>query len=79
MWSFRSAEKRFGELVDRALAEGPQFISRGGRQAVVVAKGEFLRAGRERPNLVEFFRRSPLVGVDLDLTRDRGAIRRFDL
>lgn len=34
---------------------------------------------RQPKSLVQFFRQSPLVGVDLDLKRDRDAGRDIDL
>jgi death-on-curing protein len=37
------------------------------------------RLKRPRKKLVEFFRKSPLVGIELDLTRDRDTGRRIDL
>ena len=41
-WALHDAKARFSELVDRALTEGPQEVTRHGRDAVVVvAKAEF--------------------------------------
>lgn len=36
------------------------------------------KAGRAA-NLVQFFRESPLVGIELDLERDKGAAREVEL
>lgn len=78
VWSFHSAEKHFDEVVDRALTEGPQFISHRGRQVVVLARNEFINMKTPPLSLLQFFRRSPLVGVRLDVRRDRSPIRRLD-
>ena len=60
-WRMDEAKERFNELVDKALTEGPQVISRRGREvAVVVSKQEFARLRKWHPSLLEFFRGSPL-------------------
>lgn len=71
IWQLQEAKNRFSELVNRALLEGPQIVSRRGEPVVVVlSKGEYEKIKQAETGLVEFFRQSPLVGVDLDLTRD---------
>lgn len=43
-WQLQAARARFSELVDAALGDGPQRITRHGRQAVVVvAEAEWNR------------------------------------
>jgi len=71
-WQLRDARSRFSELVRRAIAEGPQIVTRRGVEVVVVvSKDDFAAMQRTRRSLVEFFRASPLVGVELGLERDR--------
>ena len=80
IWRLQDAKNRFSEVVDKALAEGPQVVTRRGQEVVVVvAKDEFTRLRKSRPGLVEFFRKSPLVGVDLDLEHDRSLPRDLKL
>ena len=75
-WSLRDARARFGHVVDQAAQSGPQIITRRGEDvAVVLAIGEYPRLVAGRGALSAFFRRSPLAGADLDLTRDRGGER----
>lgn len=72
VWRLQDAKNRFSEMVDKALTEGPQVVTRRGEEVVVVvAKEEFAKLRKSRSSLLEFFRKSPLVGVDLDLERDR--------
>lgn len=76
----QEAKNKLSEVVDRALAEGPQVISRRGRGvAVVVALEEFRRRSRPSTSLVEFLRSSPLCGVDLDIERSRDTGRNLGL
>jgi antitoxin Phd len=82
-WQVQTAKARFSELFRRARLEGPQRITRQGREGVVmIAEEEYNRLlGRSRQpvSLVDFFRKSPLVGVELDLDRDRVPARDVEL
>jgi prevent-host-death family protein len=82
-WQLQTAKARFSELFRKARAEGPQWVTRQGRDAVViVAAEEFqrLRARSKQPeSLVEFFAKSPLAGANLDLDRNRDYGRDVDL
>jgi len=59
----------------RARTEGPQRIRRQGKDGVVmVAEEQYDRLvgkSHQPKNLVQFFRQSPLVGIELDWKRDR--------
>lgn len=71
-WQLQDAKNRFSELVNKALKEGPQIITRRSEEVVVIlSKGEYEKLKQAQTGLLEFFRRSPLVGVELDLDRDR--------
>jgi len=75
-WQLQEAKARLSEVVKSSQREGPQEISvRGETAAVVVSKAEFDRLRRRRPPIVEFLRRSPLAGVELDLGRNRTSAR----
>ncbi len=80
MWALQDAKNQFSKLVDRALDEGPQTVTRHGRKAVViVAADEYRRMTRPQGSLVEFLRRSPLRGVELELERSRDTGRKVRL
>jgi prevent-host-death family protein len=82
-WQVQTAKSRFSEVFRRARAEGPQRIIKQGKECVVMISGEeyqrLVGKSRQPKSLVEFFRRSPLVGVDLDWERDRDPGRDIDL
>jgi antitoxin Phd len=82
-WQIQSAKARFSEVFRRARTEGPQRITRQGKEGVVMVAEEqyeqLVGKSHQPKNLVQFFRQSPLVGVKLDLTRDRTAGRDVDL
>jgi antitoxin Phd len=82
-WQLQTAKARFSEVFRLALSSGPQRITRAGRDSVVVVPAvqfDALMARSEQPkSLVEFFRKSPLAGLDLKIERDRDAGRDIDL
>jgi len=82
-WQLQTAKARFSELFRRARMEGPQLVTCHGKEAVVVISGEEYErlAGKSHQpkSLVQFFRESPLVGVELDLQRDKGEAREIEL
>jgi antitoxin Phd len=82
-WQVQSAKARFSEVFRRARTEGPQRITRQGKECVVmVAEEQFDRLvgkSRQPRNIVDFFRQSPMIGLELDLKRDRSPARDIDL
>ena len=71
-WQLQEAKNRFSELVDRALAEGPQVVTRRGTETVVILSvREYEKLARRDEDLVGFFQASPMRGVELDLERDQ--------
>jgi len=76
VWQLQEAKNKFSEVVEEALSKGPQVITRRGVEAVVVLSCTQYNKLVASPNkLSEFFRESPLVGLDLDLHRDRTGAR----
>jgi antitoxin Phd len=80
-WQLQEAKNRLSEVVRRAREEGPQVITLRGDEAVVVLDADEYRRLARRPkgSLVDFFRKSPLVGVELDLTRSHDTGRDIEL
>jgi antitoxin Phd len=72
-WQLQTAKAQFSELFRRARSEGPQWVTRQDKEAVVVLPAEEferLRARSQQPqSLVEFFAKSPLGKVRIDLER----------
>jgi prevent-host-death family protein len=79
-WQLQAAKNRLSEVVDKALNEGHQIITRHGiPQVVVVSMDDFRKMHRKRGSLVEFLKNSPMAGLDLDLTRDKTPVREMQL
>jgi prevent-host-death family protein len=79
-WAVAKAKARLSAVIDRALADGPQTITKNGRKAVViVAADEWERKTMRKGNLAEFLTASPLRGVRLRLKRSRDKSRSIEL
>jgi antitoxin Phd len=62
VWTLQDAKNRFSAVVRAALDRGPQFITRHGRQAVVVmAAEEYARLTSTPTDIVQALRESPLA------------------
>jgi antitoxin Phd len=79
-WQLQDAKARLSEVVRNATTEGPQSITVHGKPTVVVISyDEFERLAKPKSSFVEFMRQSPLMGMDLALTRNRSKTRDTDL
>jgi antitoxin Phd len=74
-WRLADAKNRFSELVNRALAEGPQRVHRHGDTVVVVAERDYEKLTGKRPGFKEFLMGEGPSFEGLDLTRDDAAMR----
>lgn len=78
-WSVADAKARLSEVIDRALSDGPQTITRKGRKAVVVVSAEeWERKTRRSGNLAEFLAGSPLRGSGLEVERVKDGPRTLE-
>ena len=71
IWQLQEAKSKFSQVVERALAQGAQIITRRGRKAVVVLPyAEYERLTRGDSSLAQFLLASPLAGSELSIHRD---------
>jgi len=72
-WQLQTAKAQFSEVFRRARSEGPQWVTRQDKEAVVILPAEeFQRLSaraRQPQGLVQFFAQSPLAKVKIDLRR----------
>lgn len=82
-WQVQTAKARFSEVFRLARTEGPQRVTRQGKEGVVIISDEhyakLIAKSRQPKSIVQFFRESPLAGVDLDLERDKDTGRDIEL
>ncbi|RPI79927.1 MAG: type II toxin-antitoxin system Phd/YefM family antitoxin [Desulfobacteraceae bacterium] len=76
VWQLQDAKNKFSQVVENALADGPQIITRRGAEvAVVLSADDYRKMLAAQKPLSLFLRESPLYGVDLDLSREKGPAR----
>jgi prevent-host-death family protein len=79
-WQLQEAKNKFSEVVRKATEEGPQTVTKHGRDSVVIISAEdYKRIEQPEASLVEFFQHSPLASVELDLDRDKSPARDISL
>ncbi len=72
VWQLQDAKSKFSEVVDSALKQGAQIVTRRGRKAVVVIPyEEYEHLIRQGIPLSQFLLTSPLAGSGLEIERDK--------
>jgi prevent-host-death family protein len=70
-WQIQKAKAKFSELVQKAIDDGPQTVTRRGKDVVVVLSAEEYRSLRKgQIDFKEFLTLLPLDGVDLERSQD---------
>lgn len=78
-WQLKDARANFSTLVDKAISDGPQIVTRNGKKAVVVVSmEEWMRRERRCGDLVDFFANSPLREEAIDIERQRDFPREIE-
>lgn len=79
-WQLQEAKNRFSEVVRKASNEGPQFVTKHGKESVVVLSvSDYNRQLESKGSLLSFLENSPLKGSDLNLERDKSLGREVKL
>lgn len=80
VWQLQDAKNKFSNLVDKAHQDGPQIVTKHGKESVVIiAVEDYQKLNKPKSDLVSFFKKSPLSGLGLDLTRDKSSSRDIEL
>ena len=79
IWQLHEAKAHLSEVV-KSSADGPQEITVHGKAAaVILSKADYDRLQGRKPSLLEFLRKSPLVGIAVRIERDRSRTRSVKL
>lgn len=80
VWQLQEAKNKFSNLVDKARHDGPQIVTKHGKESVVIiAIEDFQELNKPKSDLVAFFQKSPLSEICLDLSRDNSFSRDIEL
>jgi hypothetical protein len=79
-WQLQEAKTYFNKVVEEALHKGPQVIIYDSEESLILLScHEYQKLAAPHTDLVDFFRNSPLYGVELDLERDKETSRKIEL
>jgi len=79
-WQLQDAKNKFSNLVEKAQHNGPQIVTKHGKDAVVVLSiKEYKKLVKPKKSLVKFFQSSPLAKEDLNITRSKDLPRDIEL
>ena len=80
VWQLQEAKNKFSNLVDKARHDGPQVVTKHGKESVVIiAIVDYQKLNKPTSDLISFFKKSPLSDINLDLTRDKSSSRDIEL
>ena len=72
-WQLQDAKARFSELVQKAIEEGPQTVTRHGKEMIVVLSvKDYARLREREPSLKEVLMSGPEGDLDLEREPDYG-------
>lgn len=77
-WQLAEAKNRLSEVVNRALKEGPQRITRRDDAVVLISEAHYQKAIGERQSFAQYLCAGPTLD-GLDLQRDEAPMRSVDL
>lgn len=78
-WKLQDAKNHFSEVVECAMKDGPQEVTKHGEHAVVILSfAQYEELSRPKKNLVDFFKESPFYGMELDFERSKDLPRESD-
>ena len=78
-WQLQEAKSRFSELVETAMAKGPQIVTkRGVASVVVLSKTDYDKLKKKKKSLFEVLMETP-QGGELDIRRSREYSPAIDL
>lgn len=78
-WRLADAKNKLSELVNRALAEGPQRILRRDDVVVVLAERDYQRLISTKPSFKDFLLQAGPTLEGVDLRRDQSLMRDVEL
>lgn len=79
-WQLQDAKNRFSEVVDDALTDGPQIVTRHGREVVVIlAIEEYRRMKQPKGGLLACLQVPAKYACEIEPKRDKELPREIDL
>ena len=79
-WKLQDAKSQFSKLVQQALKEGPQFVTKYGVDAVVIISiKDYEALTSEKPSFKEILLNCPKISQDFEFKRQKDLPRSIEL
>ena len=78
-WQLADAKNRLSEVVNLAISEGPQFVTRRNDRVVIISIAEYEKLTTTGKSFKDFLMHDGPAFEDLDVTRDRSPMRDVNL
>ena len=79
-WQLQEAKNKFSKLVEKAQHEGPQFVTKHGKESVVVLSvEEYKKIVKPKSDLFQFIQASPLSRTLIKIERNKSLARDIEL
>ncbi len=80
IWQLQEAKNKFSSLVEQAEKEGPQIVTKHGKQSVIVLSvSDYQKMIKPKTSLVNFFKNSPLAKISIKIQRDKSFSRDVEI
>ena len=80
IWQLQDAKSKFSEVVEKAIREGPQIVTKRGKKTVVVMPyAEYEKLIKHGNSLADFLLGYPFGGSELPLERDKSVGRDVEI
>jgi antitoxin Phd len=72
-WQLQTAKNRFSEVINYALSDAPQLVTRNGKPAVYIISAESYEKNKKNKgkSLKSLLLNSPCKNIELDISRDK--------
>ena len=78
IWQLQDAKNKFSKLVEEAMTQGPQIVTKRGVESVVIlSKKDYNNLSKSKKSLINILKSTPKI--ELDLNREVGPIRELEL
>ena len=78
-WKLQDAEANFSDVIENALKSGPQYVTRSGKDAVVVVSAsEYEKIKSKKTTLKDFLLNCPKMEDDFEFERQKDYPRDMD-
>ena len=80
LWQLQDAKSKFSKVIEIALSQGAQIVTRHGKKTVVILPyEEYERLTDQGGTLAQFLMSGPLAGTELQIERDKSNPRKIDI